>query len=576
MKHLKMGSIQQYSVPDEAAKLLRDGILHDPRHADLPAGSEQMLSYINFTGQAKPRMAINWRFAESAASLKGLEAILINVLLGKKYRLPPQQVEIDTDHSSLFITSPYLVEMNPDANSGVETTSLFESQSKFAKYFPNRDIHGMASTPLRKGVSNIYRAQDGRYVHTHASMNPTPSLLAMGLPPDDPSVTNQEECWSTFKSIIASKPAGEWDTILGETAKQAFTTCLTGPEYLSSETGKANASIGLYRINRLPSATQSAGWWPASPQTSAARPLAGLKVLDLTRVIASPTITRGLAELGASVMRITAAHLPDYSGLLPDLNWGKWNCTLDFRVADDLQKLHNLIRSADVIVNGYRPGVLDKYGLSFPALETLGDERGRGYIYVRENCFGWDGPLAHRAGWQPVSDAHTGVSFGYGRAMGLNEPVTPVFPHSDFVTGIAGTCAVLQALVEQAEVGGSFLIDTALNYLNSWLVNTVGQYPEDVWEEVWAKNGKPVFRHWHNTGVILPAHLKLCAQQGLFEKKHFEIRESGALGGVKMRVVKPVLQFPGGNVQPGFNVGTRGNGVDGAWWPEDLSVEVVR
>jgi hypothetical protein len=162
----------------------------------------------------------------------------------------------------------------------------------------------------------------------------------------------------------------------------------------------------------------------------------------------------------------------------------------------------------------------------------------------------------------------------YGRAMGLDEPVTPVFPHSDFATGIAGICAVLQALIEKSEKGGSFVVDTALNYANRWLVEEVGEYPAEVWQDLWERNRKPVFRHYHNTGVILPAHLKLCGEQGLFDRKHFEIRRSVAIG-ANMRIVKPVLEFTDGEVQLGYQVGTRGNGVDAARWPADLSTEVV-
>lgn len=565
-----------YSTALEASQILENGIINNPLHADLPPECKTLLKDVRFQGPDLPRIAVNWRFTESTAALKGLEAILINVLLGRKYNVPPQPATIDTGNAACFIMSTYLVEVNPDPNAAPETTSLFEAQSKFAKYFKNYDIHGMASSPLRSQVSNIYKARDGRFVHTHASLNPTDTLKGLGLPPDLPEVTAREQAWATLGAKVAEKDAANWDPILGEDARQATTTCLTASEYLASEQGRANADVGLYRLHHDPSTGQPASWWPSVADTSPARPLAGLKVLDLTRVIASPTITRGLAELGASVMRVTAPHLPDYSGLLPDLNWGKWNCSLDFRQEADRKKLLDLLREADVVVNGYRPGVLDKYGLSFEQAQKLGNERGRGFVYVRENCFGWDGPMKHRSGWQPVSDAHTGVSWGFGKAMGLDEPVSPVFPHSDFITGIAGTCAVLQALIEKSEKGGSFLVDTALNYCNQWLINKVGEYPRDVWQSVWTKAGRPIFRHYNNTGFLLAPHMKICAELGLFQKDYLEIRECGALGGLKMRVVRPVIQFPDRLVRPGFNVSTRGNGVDEPYWPQDLSTEVVK
>jgi len=186
-----------------------------------------------------------------------------------------------------------------------------------------------------------------------------------------------------------------------------------------------------------------------------------LKVVDITRVIAAPALTRGLAELGASVMRVTAAHITDMSSLHADLNWGKWNAHLDFRSASDLCALRALIREADVVVTGYRPRVLDKYGLGVEDLLALTKERERGLIVVRENCYGWNGGWQGRSGWQQISDACCGVSREFGRGMGLDEPVTPVFPNSDFCTGVAGVIGVLNAVCRRGVEGGSWRVDVS-------------------------------------------------------------------------------------------------------------------
>lgn len=147
--------------------------------------------------------------------------------------------------------------------------------------------------------------------------------------------------------------------------------------------------------------------------------------MDLTRVIAGPTITRSLAELGASVMRVTSPRIVDFTTVFRDLNWGKWNCHLHLKDEDDREKLRNLIREADVVVNGYRPGVsnnpkpdedgmcslltcvqvMDRLGFGRADMFDLVRGRGRGIIHARENCYGWHGPWAHRSGWQGISDA---------------------------------------------------------------------------------------------------------------------------------------------------------------------------
>lgn len=194
--------------------------------------------------------------------------------------------------------------------------------------------------------------------------------------------------------------------------KQAGTICWTVDEYQNSEHGRANAHVGLFEIKeRFDLGTsQPPCWWPEVPQTSAKRPLAGLKIVDMTRIIAAPAIGRGLAEMGASVMRVTAEHLPDLSAVHCDMNWGKWNCFLDLRTEQARTKLRALILDADVVIQGYRPGVLDKWGFGMNDVLEMCKERSRGIIYVRENCYGWHGPWQGRSGWQQISDA-VGINF---------------------------------------------------------------------------------------------------------------------------------------------------------------------
>jgi hypothetical protein len=265
------------------------------------------------------------------------------------------------------------------------------------------------------------------------SMNPDPSLESIGLPKELDAATI-EDSWKPFMEKISQIDSADMQTIASDKYKQAGTICWTTEEFKQSEHGKANAHVGLFEIREHASTASSQGpsWWPDSPHTSASRPLAGLKVLDITRVIAAPAITRGLAELGASVMRVTAPHLVDYSSLHCDLNWGKWNSHLDFRKDEDRATLRELIKDADVVVTAYRPHVLDKWGFGEKDILEMCKDRERGVVYVRENCYGWNGPWAYRSGWQQISDACCGVSMEFGTAMGNREPVTPVFPNSDY------------------------------------------------------------------------------------------------------------------------------------------------
>ena len=342
----------------------------------------------------------------------------------------------------------------------------FASQNKsgYDKYFKNTDLHNQTSSLYRASATNIYRCADGRYFHLHGSMNPEPTQDSLGLPHEQDADT-PEESWKPYVEKVGVIESGEMQRLASDVYKQAGTICWTTEEFKASEHGKANAHVGLYEIHSVGNQKQGPCWWPDVPQTSAKRPLAGLKIVDLTRVIAAPAVTRGLAELGASVMRVTAEHITDMSALHVDLSWGKWNAHLDFRKEGDREKLRALVRDADVVVQGYRPGVLDKYGFSPEGLLELTKDRERGLIVVRENCYGWNGPWSYRSGWQQISDACCGVSMEFGRAMGNDEPVTPVFPNSDFCTGTSGVVAVLNAILRRGAEGGSYKVDVS-NFLN--------------------------------------------------------------------------------------------------------------
>ncbi|KAF2127879.1 CoA-transferase family III [Dothidotthia symphoricarpi CBS 119687] len=567
-------TVDTYSIPHEAQKVFQNGILENPLIAPtLPHDISECAQKVRFEGSSMPSLPINWRFAESISALKGLEAAMVDVLLKRKYGVEPQEAVINTDHAQLFFMSVLLNTIDPG---GEAIDFAAAGKPSYQKYFKDCDLHKSGSSLHGFAATNIYRCKDGRYFHLHGSMNPEPTQDSLGLP-HEKEVASMEESWEPYKEKVAQVDSKEMQRLASDVYKQAGTICWTTEEFKKSEHGKANAHIGLYEIHNVENSKQTACWWPDSPETSASRPLAGLKVVDLTRVIAAPAITRGLAELGASVMRVTAPHITDMSMLHLDLNWGKWNAHLDFRQEEDREKLRTLIRDADVVVQGYRPGVLDKYGFSLDGLLDLTKDRERGLIVVRENCYGWNGPWSYRSGWQQISDANCGVSMEFGRAMGNDEPVTPVFPNSDFCTGMAGVIAVLNAILRRGERGGSYKVDVALNYYSTWLVNSVGVYPPAVWDDVWTRNGRQVFRHYHNMTYTLGRFLQMIkanASDVLLKPEFFEKRYSGAIG-VDVACTKPVIQYPGGKVKLKYNVGTRGNGVDEPRWPADLMTEVV-
>lgn len=403
---------EQYSVPAEAEKVLKNAILSNKLFShDLPPEIKEASSSITFTGSKVPSLPINWRFAEAVAALKALEASLVNVLLMRKYGKQPQAVTINTDHAVLFIFSAVLWTIDPgEGRLNFFPDTLRGGNKTLEQWFPSYDKYGMNSSMYRNQATNIYKCKDEKYFHIHNSMNPDPTLDCLGLP-RDMEVASYEAANEPFIEALSMIDSEDMQNRY-DAVRQAGTICYSVDEFLSSEHGKANAHVGLWEIRDKPKSSQKASWWPESPLTGPARPLAGLKVVDLTRIIAAPTITRSLAELGASVMRCTSPNLPDVSSLHVDLSWGKWNCSIDLNNLDDRQKLKALIKDADVVVQGYRPGSLDKYGFGEEDILKMCETRERGIIYVRENSYGWHGPWQGRSGWQQISDAVSHTKHG--------------------------------------------------------------------------------------------------------------------------------------------------------------------
>lgn len=220
------------------------------------------------------------------------------------------------------------------------------------------------------------------------SLNPEVSQKALGIPHYHQLEENNMKVASRmYQAKVAEYNAADIDALMNNEHKQAGTICWSTSEFKESEHGKANAHVGLYELHRFPSATQKPTWWKEIPETGPARPLAGLKVVDLARIIAAPVVTRELAELGASVMRVTAPHITDYTILQIDMGWGKWESQLDLRQASDRDALRDLILEADVVLDGYRPGVMDKYGFGKNDILQLFEGKDRGIIYAHENCY---------------------------------------------------------------------------------------------------------------------------------------------------------------------------------------------
>lgn len=233
--------------------------------------------------------------------------------------------------------------------------------------------------------------------------------------------------------------------------------------------GKAVASQPLIEITRIGDA-------PPERMSQAKRPLEGVRVLDLTRVLAGPTCARSLAEHGADVLKISASHLPDLGAVELDTGIGKLSARLDLRKAEDAAKLKSLVKESDVFSQSYRPGALAARGFSAEALAALRP----GIVCVSLCAWGASGPWRERRGFDSIVQAVSGMAQASGD--GKKPKLLPVSA-IDYVSGYLMAFGASVALARRAREGGSWEVRVALARVGKWIADR-GVLPEDVLKDV--------------------------------------------------------------------------------------------
>ena len=199
------------------------------------------------------------------------------------------------------------------------------------------------------------------------------------------------------------------------------------------------------------------------PPPSGGRPLSGVRVLDLTRVLAGPTCARTLAEHGADVLKITAAHLPDSGPMEIDTGIGKLAAHLDLRAEAGRQALRELLARADIFSQSYRPGTLAARGFSPEDAASLRP----GIVYVTLSAWGTEGPWRERRGFDSIVQTVSGMAQEQGGEKPQLLPVSAI----DYVSGYLMAFGALVALARRAREGGSWLVRVSLARTGKWIVD---------------------------------------------------------------------------------------------------------
>lgn len=199
-----------------------------------------------------------------------------------------------------------------------------------------------------------------------------------------------------------------------------------------------------------------------------AKPLSGIRVLDLTRLLPGPMCTMHLADLGADVIKIEDTGSGDYArtlgpvrkanaGLFLAVNRNKRALRLDLKKPEGKQVFMELARHADVIVESFRPGVMDKLGVGYDAIAAINSE----IVYCAITGYGQTGPYREHAGHDLNYCGYTGVTDQTGAAGG--DPVVPNFQIGDLLGGaLTAAMGILSALVDVGRTGQGRYVDVAM------------------------------------------------------------------------------------------------------------------
>ena len=248
-----------------------------------------------------------------------------------------------------------------------------------------------------------------------------------------------------------ARAVADWDALDLEAAIDEARACgamvRSNDEWLAEAHGKSLQRRPVVEISKIADSAPE-------PFPGGERPLSGIRALDLTRILAGPIAARTLAEHGADVLMVTSADLPQIAEHVTDTSHGKRSCFLDLKQGEDADTLKRLIRGADVFSQGYRPGSLAKRGFGPDELATLRP----GIIYVSISCFGADGPLSHRAGWEQIAQTVTGIC----SEASPDRPKLLPAAACDYTTGYLGAFGVLLALARRARSGGSYHVRVSL------------------------------------------------------------------------------------------------------------------
>ncbi len=312
-------------------------------------------------------------------------------------------------------------------------------------------VDGKPPPPAWDAIAGIYKTRDNGFVRLHTN-----------FPHHRDAVCKVLNCTPERDAVQAALM--QWDGEAFETAAYAAggVVAFMRSHDQWSATPHASALAGLPLISMTKIGEAAPKPWPKG-----GRPLAGIRVLDLSRVIAGPVAGRTLAAHGADVLLISGPELPAIPWLTIDTGRGKLTSFVELKTGQGRDTLRDLLAEADIFSQGYRPSAIAGLGFSPEDAARIHP----GIIYVTLSAYGAAGPWAERRGFDSLVQTATGFNHAEGKAAGVDGPKELPAQMLDHATGYFMAFGAMMAKARQAREGGSWHVQVSLAQTGRWLWN---------------------------------------------------------------------------------------------------------
>ena len=306
----------------------------------------------------------------------------------------------------------------------------------------------------RDPLFGFYPTVDGRWVQIHSNFpHHRAGILAL---------LGCEGTRDAVAAAVAKWKAGDLEDAVAAAGLVAGMV-RSREEWREHPQGRAVGALPLIEVLRI-------GDSAPEPAGRGDRPLTGVRVLDLTRVIAGPVCGRALASHGADVLYVASPRLPNIESHVMDNGFGKLSTWIDLERPDGAETMRQLARGADVFSQGYRPGALARHGLAPEDLARLRP----GIVCVSLCAYSHEGPWRERRGFETLVQSVSGMAHEHGRSAGADAPKHLPAQVVDHGTGYLAALGALIALGRRAREGGSYHVRVSLAQ-TGWWVDSLGR-----------------------------------------------------------------------------------------------------